>query len=385
MFSGIRWLNPDEPTEVKQLESGLARLTANFPQLGRFPAGELERLQGILRRNRTWWEQSAWRWSRRRRPKQPLKGHGAAATPASGHEPADVDGMILDRLSMDRLSMDGHQPANATNPGLQHHLLQLRQASDSATAPSDSRETLQPHAQALGPQPPPPPPPPPDTGNPSRPCAAFSGAHGPGPGPAGVAPLPHTRWPPVPAPAASDDAATPAGRAPQRQRLVDPDALCGGGGRYPAKGGAQKPATHKHLARSAPDPGAVPPPTRTAPESAQGGTGPAAAAPPPPSLFPVRTGSWDPGCDCEWSLDQVDLPPAGDPAAAWAGLDALLPEALNGRGLRAVGGGDGGGGGGAWPVGDGGGGCYRVPGTEGAGGGGGAGQGPAGYFGSIGR
>ena len=72
MFSGVRWLDPDALQEVQQLAAGLARMTLNFPQLGSFAAGALERVLAILRRNRTWWEESAWRRSRRSRPRQEI-------------------------------------------------------------------------------------------------------------------------------------------------------------------------------------------------------------------------------------------------------------------------------------------------------------------------
>ena len=67
MFSGVRWLDPDEPSEAQLIASGLTRLVRMFPELGCFAAGGQARLEALLRRNRSWWEQSAWKQSRRRR------------------------------------------------------------------------------------------------------------------------------------------------------------------------------------------------------------------------------------------------------------------------------------------------------------------------------
>ena len=67
MFSGIRWLNPDEPAEVKLLASGLAHLAACFPHLGLHASGGLDLTLTVVRRNRRWWDESAWQRARRRR------------------------------------------------------------------------------------------------------------------------------------------------------------------------------------------------------------------------------------------------------------------------------------------------------------------------------
>jgi hypothetical protein len=75
MFSGIRWLNPDESQEVEQLSVDLARLILKFPHLESLAAGGIDWLLAILRRNRQWWEESAWRQSRRRRQRQHLFIH----------------------------------------------------------------------------------------------------------------------------------------------------------------------------------------------------------------------------------------------------------------------------------------------------------------------
>ena len=70
VFSGVRWLDPDEPSEAQLIASGLTLLVRMFPELGCFAAGGQERMEAILRRNRGWWEQSAWKQSRRRRRRQ---------------------------------------------------------------------------------------------------------------------------------------------------------------------------------------------------------------------------------------------------------------------------------------------------------------------------
>jgi hypothetical protein len=64
VFSGVRWLSPDDPFEAQLLSDGLSRLVGIFPHLG---AMQLERLKSILRRNRSEWDQSPGTQSRRRK------------------------------------------------------------------------------------------------------------------------------------------------------------------------------------------------------------------------------------------------------------------------------------------------------------------------------
>ena len=45
VFSGVRWLSPDDPCEAQLLSDGLARLVSTFPHLG--GAIQLERLKSI--------------------------------------------------------------------------------------------------------------------------------------------------------------------------------------------------------------------------------------------------------------------------------------------------------------------------------------------------
>jgi hypothetical protein len=75
VFSGVRWLSPDDPCEAQQLSEGLARLVGSFPHLG---GARLERLKSILRRNRSEWGQSPSTLSRRRR-RHALRPYGGAA------------------------------------------------------------------------------------------------------------------------------------------------------------------------------------------------------------------------------------------------------------------------------------------------------------------
>jgi hypothetical protein len=65
VFSGVRWLSPDDPCEAQLLSDGLSRLVSIFPHLG--GAMQLERLKSILRRNRSEWDQSPGTQSRRRK------------------------------------------------------------------------------------------------------------------------------------------------------------------------------------------------------------------------------------------------------------------------------------------------------------------------------
>ena len=39
VFSGLRWLSPDDPCEARFLSDGLARLVGTFPHLGRHSCG----------------------------------------------------------------------------------------------------------------------------------------------------------------------------------------------------------------------------------------------------------------------------------------------------------------------------------------------------------
>ncbi len=108
MFSGIRWVDPDALPEVQQLASGLARMMLDFPQLGSFAAGALERLLAILRRNRAWWEESAWRRSRRSRGRQRTSPSEAeASSPAQKSAAAMLARHLLTR------SMTGDVPSEA--------------------------------------------------------------------------------------------------------------------------------------------------------------------------------------------------------------------------------------------------------------------------------
>ena len=77
IFSGVRWLDPDSPSEINLLRRGLTNLVSAFPQLA--DPATLDRLAAILRRNRSEWDQTAWRHTPRRR--RPL-AHGDGTTPA---------------------------------------------------------------------------------------------------------------------------------------------------------------------------------------------------------------------------------------------------------------------------------------------------------------
>ena len=55
VFSGVRWLDPDDLDENQLLISGFRRLTINFPHLISMTLGGAERLSAILRRNRIEW------------------------------------------------------------------------------------------------------------------------------------------------------------------------------------------------------------------------------------------------------------------------------------------------------------------------------------------
>ena len=98
MFSGIRWLDPDEPHEVKLLASGLAHLALKFPQLGGFTSGGLEGILAILRRNRRWWEENAWQRARRRQARQqPTAGSFIQALTFPNVESIRVSRLALSR------------------------------------------------------------------------------------------------------------------------------------------------------------------------------------------------------------------------------------------------------------------------------------------------
>ncbi len=55
IFCGVRWLNPDAPTDARLLADGLARLEAAFPHLR--GATTLHRLHTVIRLKRSTWEQ----------------------------------------------------------------------------------------------------------------------------------------------------------------------------------------------------------------------------------------------------------------------------------------------------------------------------------------
>jgi hypothetical protein len=91
MFSGVRWLNPDNQQEVQLLTTGLSQLTINFPQLCSTASGDLWHLLEILRRNSIWWEQSAWKLSKRRRSRQiPTKGWMTDVNEFRGQDSAEI-------------------------------------------------------------------------------------------------------------------------------------------------------------------------------------------------------------------------------------------------------------------------------------------------------
>ena len=81
IFSGVRWLDPDNPVDAHLLRSSFASLTHAFPHLA--GVSLLDRLAAILRRNRSEWSQNAWGRTHRRHRHSLARGQRAAlALPA---------------------------------------------------------------------------------------------------------------------------------------------------------------------------------------------------------------------------------------------------------------------------------------------------------------
>ncbi len=291
LFGGLCWLNPDESYEAQLLSDGLSRLISAFPHLGEVT--EFERLAVILRRNRGEWDQSAWKHSCRRRRRALISrsgstisraAHADSSMASSPSEPCGA-GSSSFVLSPRPSSINGDQAANAPH-NLPHHWplaasfgshMPSSAALPARVLPGPAHHPPSDHwpngTFALIPLSPPPP----------------SATHGP------------TSF----AANGAQDAA-PATAPPPALIKNDPTAAFSGEEREPASPMVcgDSSGGHEWLMEDS-DPFEP-----ADPAGAAGGGG-------------GRRGSG------RWGVGSLDLPPAGDPGAAWATFDALLPQILN--------------------------------------------------------
>ena len=291
VFSGVRWLSPDDPCEAQHLSDGLARLVGTFPHLG--GAIQLERLKSILRRNRCEWDQSPGTQSRRR-GRRTLRQCGVAVHAESGGASCPCP---CERIGADHSSFGITHPTpadcQATASILQDWLLPGvgGLCLSAAAAEPQYRPSAGPANQAIhGFQAPP---------QARHRCPARPFALAPAPSSPSARPLTPTIFA-VACSAAHTPVQSPCHcRHGSEHAPAETEAACGeGGADWPAARWSCEEAGGWLLA---------------GPLEAEGAGEPG--------------GCWAGGR--AWSVVLLDLPPAGDPGAAWATFDTLLPHILN--------------------------------------------------------